>query len=90
MVKIKLKFVRTCSACPEQYDVYHPEGYVVGYVRLRHGILTCTYPDVGGEELFTYDFDCALGEFDNEDHRKMFLRFCADNIRYRLKYGVQA
>ncbi len=30
---------RTCSACPEQYDVYYKHKYVA-YVRLRFGVLT--------------------------------------------------
>jgi len=30
---------RTCTACPEQYDVYHA-GKRVGYFRLRHGCFT--------------------------------------------------
>lgn len=34
---MKLKLVKTCSACPEQYDVFTPEGEEIGYLRLRHG-----------------------------------------------------
>lgn len=29
--------VRTCGACPEQYDVKSADGSQVGYIRLRHG-----------------------------------------------------
>jgi hypothetical protein len=33
------KLVQTCSACPEQYDVYLKDDptEMVGYLRLRHG-----------------------------------------------------
>jgi hypothetical protein len=34
-----LDFVLTCSACPEQMDVYRL-GQQVGYLRLRHGHFT--------------------------------------------------
>jgi hypothetical protein len=31
-----LKLVKTCNACPEQYDVFDGTK-LVGYLRLRHG-----------------------------------------------------
>ena len=40
---IELKFEETSSACPEQYDVFKG-GKQVGYIRLRHGVLSCRYP----------------------------------------------
>ena len=42
---------QTCSACPEQYDVYL-DGKQVGYLRLRHGHFTAEVPDAGGEEVY--------------------------------------
>jgi hypothetical protein len=44
-------FVRTCYACPEQYDVYLGEEQVA-YVRLRHGRLYACSPDVGGKTIY--------------------------------------
>lgn len=38
----------TCGACPEQYDVFY-NGNQIGYLRLRHGNFSVSYPDVGGK-----------------------------------------
>lgn len=37
-----LRLVRTCGACPEQYDVFLGEEYI-GYMRLRHGWFRAEY-----------------------------------------------
>lgn len=42
---------QTCSACPEQYDVYAGEE-LVAYFRLRHGSFYAAVPDVGGEVVY--------------------------------------
>lgn len=41
----------TCHACPEQYDVYFGD-FQIGYLRLRHGDFTATYPDVWGTAVY--------------------------------------
>lgn len=46
-----MRLHQTCSACPEQYDVYHGKRRV-GYLRLRHGHFTARYPDAGGELVY--------------------------------------
>lgn len=46
-----IKLVKTCNACPEQYDAYH-NGEKVGYLRLRHGNFSVTYPDIGGKIIY--------------------------------------
>ena len=62
-----LKFVMTCPACPEQYEVFN--GAVqVGYVRLRHGFLRCDYPDHGGETVYEASPD-GDGCFNSEKER---------------------
>lgn len=38
-----LKLIRTCNACPEQYDVLDGNGDYVGYIRFRYGELN-VYP----------------------------------------------
>lgn len=43
--------VRTCFACPEQYDVMVGDEQVA-YLRLRHGHFTARVPDVGGEIVY--------------------------------------
>ncbi len=48
----KLKLVRTCTACPEQYDAYLHDGLAIGYLRLRHGHFTVDYLPTG-EEVYT-------------------------------------
>jgi hypothetical protein len=36
--------IQTCSACPEQYDVFK-DGIQVGYLRLRHGRFYASVPN---------------------------------------------
>jgi len=45
------ELLMTCGACPEQYDVYR-NGKIVGYLRLRHGYFTASYPECGGEIVY--------------------------------------
>jgi len=47
----KIELVQTCGACPEQYDAFL-DGKQVGYLRLRHGYFSVTYPDVSGEYVY--------------------------------------
>lgn len=47
-----LRLVRTCIACPEQYDVYEGDTQVA-YFRLRHGKFTVECPDVRGELVYS-------------------------------------
>lgn len=61
---------RTCYACPEQYDVYF-QGFLIGYLRLRHGCFRAEYPDVGGTTVFTA-YPKGDGIFD-ADERMPFL-----------------
>lgn len=44
----KLRLLRTCDACPEQYDVYIGDD-CIGYMRLRHG---CFYAQYRGLNVF--------------------------------------
>ena len=34
-----LELIKTCSVCPEQYDVLDEKGKYVGYIRFRFGEL---------------------------------------------------
>lgn len=45
-------FVRTCYACPEQYDVFDEDENQIAYLRLRHSNFTVKCPDVGGELVY--------------------------------------
>lgn len=76
-----LLFVGTCSACPEQYDVYDNTFKQVGYIRLRFGHLRCDYPDCGGDTIYYHMFyDDWQGEFDSEEDRLMHLNLIAEKI----------
>lgn len=46
------KLYLTCCACPEQYDVLDKDDNMVAYFRLRHGVFTVSYPDVGGKRVY--------------------------------------
>lgn len=46
-----IDLVKTCDACPEQYDVFR-DGRMIGYLRLRHGYFRADYPDTGGWEVY--------------------------------------
>ncbi len=41
----------TCSACPEQYDVFK-QGEQIGYLRLRHGEFSAWYLDHTGKCVY--------------------------------------
>ena len=89
MVIKGLKFVKTCDACPEQYDVTDSIGRQVGYVSLRYGGLRCDYPDVGGETIYYADLDDEwLGEFINEKERKLHLNEIADKLLEKIRVEI--
>lgn len=46
------RLVQTCSACPEQYDVFDDLGQQVAYFRLRHGDFTVDVPDADGVQVY--------------------------------------
>jgi ribosomal protein S27E len=77
-----LKFVQTCFACPEQYDVFDSKQTKVGYVRLRWGNLTVECPDCGGELVYEHYFenDSFKGCFDSTEERQKYLELIADCI----------
>lgn len=54
---MNLRFEQTCTACPEQYDVFDDEGKQVAYVRLRWGRLRVDVPDCGHQTIFSHQFD---------------------------------
>ena len=69
-----LIFRQTCSACPEQYDVFDKDGNQVAYIRLRWGSLYVECPDVGGESVYEADLgDGFTGSFRSENERRMHL-----------------
>lgn len=63
---MNIELVMTCSACPEQYDAYW-NGLLVGYLRLRHGDFTVTFPNVYGEIIYSAE---PAGDGSFEDHER--------------------
>lgn len=80
-----LNFKCTCSACPEQYDVFDGNDNIVGCVRLRWGGLICEYPDVDGKLIYEASVgDGWCGNFENESQRIRHLNNIADKILEKI------
>lgn len=77
-MKIYLSFIRTCHACPEQYDVFYGD-IRVGYVRFRHGNFTVDCPDAFDENVLKIKVDSGSGIFSDEE-RTEYLQKAADSI----------
>ena len=73
-----LKTVCTCSACPEQYDIYEDKK-LVAYVRLRWGHLTVSpYEGDHISDIIIYEktySDKFKGCFDDEEERQETMDF---------------
>lgn len=78
-----LEFVKTCRACPEQYNVLR-DGVQVGYVRLRDSELRVDVPDCMDTTLLNVDMQDGVnasgGCFDSEESRIYWLRMAADAV----------
>ena len=80
-----LDFILTCEAFPEQYDVFNSNDNIVGYVRLRFGGLTCDYPNVDGECIYSTNIGNEwTGSFENEEQRMKHLNNIADKILEKI------
>lgn len=86
-MELKFKWVCTCPACPEQYDVCIGDK-PVAYVRLRYGGLSVN-PYVDGDidwrtELYSHQFeDGWKGDFDDDKERGKYQKEIEEVI---LKY----
>lgn len=76
----RYKFVRTCLACPEQYDVFHGDEQVA-YVRLRYGRLYASVPDVGGVEIYIA-YPKGDGIFSDDEERSYHLNKIVKALNY--------
>ncbi len=65
MKKSEITLNQTCGACPEQYDAIY-DGKVIGYLRLRHGYFTVSYPDSGGKQVYASN-TIGDGVFDSDE-----------------------
>jgi hypothetical protein len=82
------KLVLTCTACPEQYDVFL-EGEEIGYLRLRHGIFSAHYPNSDGEEIYCVTTKGDGCFYDNSERRRE-LEFAVSALltTYAIDFGL--
>lgn len=78
-----INFVQTCLASPEQYDAFDGRGRRIGYVRLRFGRFTVSYPGVKGDVVFEHRFEADeyKGYFDSDEERGMYLTIAARALK---------
>ena len=74
-----IKLIKTCGACPEQYDAFDGRGRRVGYLRLRHGYFYAVAPGVRGDIVYEA-MPNGDGIFD-DDEREGFLQEAIDAIK---------
>lgn len=77
-----LTLIQTCNACPEQYDVFKGNRKV-GYLRLRHGHFTASYPDVRGECVYSA-YPRGDGMFE-DDEQEEYLTAAVKALKKRIK-----
>lgn len=83
----EFEFVKTCDACPEQYDVFKGD-VEIGWVRLRYGSLSAHYM---GRVIYAHYFDDEYkGEFSSDDEREHFLEVIAKEIAWEETQEVDA
>jgi hypothetical protein len=84
---MRFKLIRTCYACPEQYDVLNADtGDKIAYLRLRHGRFRMDYP-WDGPTVFEGN-PIGDGIFDSEEERAVWIgrallklrEICQDHI----------
>lgn len=64
--------VLTCRDAPEQYEI-SKDGAACGYIRVRWGGMSVSYPDASGEDLYEGPVDGFGGFTDHEREAKMLL-----------------
>lgn len=78
---LELMFVKTCEACPEQYDVYTKDNKRIGYVRLRWGLLRAEYIyEDERETVYIKTFHNDDGCFETEEDRQYHLKKIAKKL----------
>jgi hypothetical protein len=78
-----IKLIKTCDACPEQYNAFNGQGKLVGYLRLRHGYFSVRYPNSSGKEIYNAN-PTGDGLFDY-DERDFFLKEAVKAIKKEIK-----
>jgi hypothetical protein len=87
------RLVKTCNACPEQYDVFWGTSERrIGYMRLRHGFFRTDYYhiDQQTETIYATNRCVGNGSFD-PDERDEFLRWgCRAMLRAMMTHNDPA
>jgi hypothetical protein len=79
---MKIKFVQTSPACPEQYEAFDEAGNQVGYLRLRHGWFRVDFPQHNGET--TYEAHPRGDGVFYDDEKEFYLQQAHDTIIHKL------
>jgi hypothetical protein len=83
-----LKLIRTCTACPEQYDVYD-DVRQVGYLRLRHGVFYADYfPPNSGERIGVYEASPQGDGIFAPEERVHYLNYACRAIQQAIASGM--
>lgn len=80
------RVVLTCSACPEQWEIFIDDRQV-GYLRCRHSKWRLDAPECGGETLISEPWHPERGEYESdfgEERPAVFRRVFAALDRYLL------
>lgn len=85
-----MNLVETCSAFPEQYDVFQ-DNKKVAYLRLRWGCFTAsTSSHLLSKTLYMADIGHDMtGEFENEEQRSFHLDAALEAIKRELHQQEQ-
>lgn len=84
------RLVRTCSACPEQYDLLVGDTKIA-YFRLRGGLFTVAVPWVAGIEVYVKHWpdDPFKGEFDTDRERFNELRAGLRAVSRYMRHQIE-
>lgn len=70
------RIVQTSMVCPEQYEFFDSDGWQVGYMRLRNGLLTVSCPDIGRYPVYTANntnYDLGKDDFQSDECRLLHM-----------------
>lgn len=84
---MKIKLVKTCEMCPEQYDAFDEFENQVGYLRLRNGYFYVCSPDINGKVIYSAypDGDGTFRDYEREKYLKLAIEAIQKDILNRKK-----
>jgi hypothetical protein len=83
MSDTEIRLVRTCTACPEQYDAMRGDDRV-GYLRLRHGQFTVQLRDPDGPVVYEVSVGNELNGMFTDGQRELFLKIATNALQAAL------